>query len=131
MELFKIVGTVALDNSGAIAGIDATVVQAEKAQTKLSKVFTNVGKFAVNAGKVIATGLAVGTAAIAGMTKQSMEAYAEFEQLVGGVETLFGAGGQSLKEYADSVGKSTSEVKDEYMELLKAQKMVFNNADKA
>ena len=68
-----------------------------------------------------ATGLAtLGTAAI--------NSYADFEQLKGGVETLFGAGGQSIGEYAASVGKSVSEIKSEYDGLMTAQAEVMQNA---
>lgn len=71
-----------------------------------------------------ATGItALGTAAI--------KNYADYEQLVGGVETLFGAGGKSLGEYAASVGKSVSQVKDEYDSLMSAQNTVLRNADVA
>ena len=45
----------------------------------------------------------------AAITKSAVEHYADYEQLVGGVETLFGAGGQSLGEYAKSVGKTTTD----------------------
>ena len=63
--------------------------------------------------------------------KQSIEAYANYEQLVGGVETLFGAGGKSLEEYAKSVGKTTKEAEKDYNNLMKAQSAVMDNADKA
>ena len=63
--------------------------------------------------------------------KQSIEAYADYEQLKGGVETLFGAGGKSLEEYAKSVGKSVDEVKGKYNQLMSGQETVLKNADKA
>lgn len=48
--------------------------------------------------------------------------------MAGGVETLFGAGGQSVEEYADTVGKSVAEVQEEYNALMEAQGEVFKNA---
>lgn len=67
----------------------------------------------------------------AAITKNAVESYADYEQLVGGVETLFGAGGQSLEEYAQSVGKTTTDAQKEYDSLMKAQDTVLKNADKA
>ena len=72
----------------------------------------------------------LGAAAIS-LGKDAITSYADYEQLVGGVETLFGAGGQSLEEYAKSVGKSVDEAKGEYDKLLKAQTTVLNNASEA
>lgn len=46
-----------------------------------------------------------------------MSAYADYEQLVGGVKTLFGTEIESVEEYAKSVGKTVDEVKDEYDSL--------------
>lgn len=67
----------------------------------------------------------------AAITKKAVESYADYEQLVGGVETLFGAGGQSLEEYAKSVGKTTTDAQKEYNSLMKAQETVLKNADNA
>ncbi len=67
----------------------------------------------------------------AAITKNAVEQYADYEQLVGGVETLFGAGGQSLGEYAKSVGKTTQDAQKEYDSLMKAQETVLKNADNA
>ena len=47
------------------------------------------------------------------------------------METLFGAGGQSLSEYAKGVGKTTTEAKDEYNNLIKAQEAVIEKANGA
>lgn len=74
------------------------------------------------------------TAIAAGLTavgKSALESYADYEQLVGGVETLFGAGGKSIEEYAESAGKTVDEVRNEYDNLLTAQKTVLEDADNA
>ncbi len=79
--------------------------------------------FAAFSSAVLTTGAAI--------TKSAVEQYADYEQLVGGVETLFGAGGQSLREYAQSVGKTTLEAKEEYRNLMRAQEAVLQNASNA
>ena len=72
----------------------------------------------------------LGAAAI-NLGKQAIESYAEYEQLVGGVETLFGAGGMSVQEYAKSVGKSVGAVQGEYNKLMTAQDTMIKNANNA
>ena len=51
--------------------------------------------------------------------------------MVGGVETLFGAGGKSLEEYAASVGQSVTEAQGQYDKLMAAQSAVMSNAQAA
>ena len=114
MELFKIIGRIAVEGG-----------------EKANKVLEGVGNVAKKAGKVMAAGLAAGATAVAALTKQAVESYAEYEQLVGGVETLFGAGGQNIREYAESVGKTVEEVRKEYNRLMASQNMVMDNAAKA
>lgn len=85
--------------------------------------------------KTITAGITAGVTAAAGgiaaIGTAAVNAYADYEQLVGGVETLFGAGGQSVWDYADSVGKSVNEVREEYGKLMIAQNEVMDNASKA
>ena len=64
--------------------------------------------------------------------KSAISAYGDFEQLKGGIETLFGTGGAAtVEEYADSVGKSVSEVQDEFNMLMEAQTLAMDNAGRA
>ena len=77
------------------------------------------------ASKMVAAG------AVGKIIKDSINAGGELQQSIGGIETLFGAGGRTIEEYAASVGKSTSEVKKEYADLMEAQNEVLSNADKA
>ena len=80
------------------------------------------------AGKFLSGVAIAGTAAIAGLSKSAVSSYAEYEQLIGGVETLFGTQGMTIEQYAQSVGKSVSEVQDKYASLSSAQEAVFANA---
>ncbi len=79
----------------------------------------------------VTAGAAAATAGIAAIGKQALDAYGDYEQLVGGVETLFGAGGRSLEEYAKSVGKTVDAISDEYAELMQAQQDVLDHASEA
>lgn len=81
--------------------------------------------------KAFLTGLGASTVAVGGLVKQSVESYADYEQFIGGVETLFGAGGQSLEEYAKSIGKSVKKATAQYNKLKEAESIVFKNANDA
>lgn len=118
MELFKILGTVAIDNQEAIDGIDDTIDKAEKAHPKLKTAFDKMGSAAVAAGKAIASGLAVGTAAIGALLTKSVEVYAEYEQLVGGVETLFKESADIVLKYAEGAYKTAGLSANKYMETV-------------
>ena len=111
-------------NQDALKGLGK---ESDNAGGKLEK----LGSIAKAAGKAIAASLAAAGTAVVGLAKNAIESYAEYEQLVGGVETLFGAGGKSIEEYAKSVGKTVDEVKDEYDNLMLAQTTVLKNADQA
>lgn len=59
---------------------------------------------------------AVGTAAAA-VGKSAFDAYASYQQLVGGVETLFKASAKDLMAYADNAYKTAGMSANKYMEL--------------
>lgn len=69
-------------------------------------------------GKVAAGAAAAGTAAVASMAKQAVFAYADYEQLVGGVETLFGTASDYVTESAADAFKTAGLSANEYMETV-------------
>ena len=77
-----------------------------------------------------ASALAIGST-VGILAKKAVDSYADNEQLVGGVETLFGAQGMSIEEYATSVGKTVEKVKGKYDSLMKAQDRVMQDAKEA
>ena len=128
MELFRILGKIAIDNAEAKKKIGETGQEGGK----LAKVFSTMGRGAAVAGKAIATGLAVGAGACVGLATAAIKSYGDYEQLVGGVETLFGTrGAKTLQEYADMVGKSVKDVEAEFGMLQEAQSRVMENASNA
>lgn len=117
----KVVIDTELDSSGAKDGIKGLS----------SSIASSAGGAVKNIAKIGTAAVAAGATATAALVKSSVDAYASYEQLRGGIETLFGAGGQSAKEYAKSVGKSTDEAKKDYQQLMNAQNIALKNADKA
>ena len=134
-DLFTLLGKVAVDTQEANESLDDTVDKAEKSESKLSSIGEKIGnglqKLAKAGAVVLAATATVAATALVSLSTKAVRCYADYEQLVGGVETLFGAGGQSIEEYAESVGKSVDDVSDEYNNLMKAQDAVIDHANKA
>jgi hypothetical protein len=70
-------------------------------------------------GKAVAIGSAAigaATVAVGALTKKSVAAYAEFEQLKGGVQKLYGTAADELMEYANNAYKTSGMSANKYME---------------
>ena len=83
-------------------------------------------------GKLVST--IKGVIAAAGLGAALGKALTEgaaLEQSLGGIETLFGAGGQTIEQYAASVGKSVADVTEKYNSLMRSQETMIANADNA
>lgn len=120
----KLIIKTLLDNSLLKSGLSDMNSMVSGASAK-------VGTFAKVGAAAVGTAVAAGTTAAATLVKKSVEGYATFEQMVGGVETLFGAGGQSMEEYAQSTGKTVGEIESKYNSLMTAQTTMLNNANNA
>ena len=93
---------------------------------------TSAGRaFNAKFGTALKAGFTVAAAAMTKLVKESLQEGAALEQSIGGIETLFGAGGKNLQEYADSIGKSAGDAREEYEKLIRAQEEVFFNAENA
>lgn len=83
------------------------------------------------ASRAIEAGVKATVNAVKTIGKEALNSFANYEQLVGGVETLFGAGGKSLVEYVNAVGKYSPEISSQYNDLMAAQNKVMSDADEA
>jgi phage-related protein len=78
---------------------------------------------------VAAAGIGVAIKKVVG---EALSEGAAMQQSIGGIETLFGAGGaNSVQEYARSVGKSVTEVQDTYDSLKASEEKMLAFADNA
>lgn len=134
--------------NGEIIENEKKLNNAEKELSKFSDAEQEAGKHAITFGEMIKANLisdfiksgikdlASGIKQIAGffvdIGKQAFTSYGEMQQLIGGVETLFGTkGAKTVEEYAEMVGKSVNDVKDEFNTLMQSQNQVITNADNA
>lgn len=86
----------------------------------MSSIATGAKKMAATAGKAFLAIGAAATAATVAIVKSSVDAYAEYEQLVGGVETLFKNSSKKVLEYANEAYKTTGQSANEYMQNVTA-----------
>lgn len=88
----------------------------EEAGSKFSNKFSS---FMSSAGSAIATGVkagaAVATAAIVAVGTAALNSYADYEQLVGGVDTLFGDASGTIQKYAAEAYKTSGMSANQYM----------------
>lgn len=119
MELFKLVGEVALTGTDkAKKELDDIGNKGEQSESKLGSAFSKIGSGALKVGKVVAQGLAVGAAGVSALVTAGVASYAEYEQLVGGVDTLFKTSSQKVQEYAKKAYQTAGLSANKYMETV-------------
>lgn len=129
LELFKLFGIIGLKGVDKTKkDLKDTTNTAKNESSKLEKHVSKIGELAPKIGKLAVKGVAAAGAAIGTITKFAVSSYSEYEQLAGGVETLFGAQGLSLKKYAQSIGQTVEQARGKYDQLIQAQTEVMNNA---
>ena len=89
----------------------------DQASDKVSKISSSLKNGLAAAAKVATAAVAAAATAVGAIAKKSLEAYADFEQLTGGVETLFKTSADTVKKYAaDAYTAGLSA--NEYMETV-------------
>lgn len=110
--------------------IDGDAVGKKTGSSMASGIASVLGK----SGAAIAAGFGAAMAGVGAVAKEAFNSFADYQQLTGGIETLFGAGGQSMMDMvtaAKEAGESTQGIVDKYMELKDAQDLVMANASNA
>ena len=113
-NIFELSGKISADNKPANDAIDETTGKAKES----GSIFSTLGNGlkVVGAGMVAVAGVA-GAAAV-GLSKKVIGAYAEYEQLVGGVDTLFKEASSKVQGFADNAYKTAGMSANEYMETV-------------
>ena len=117
------VGEVALDivagkntvNSVVKGAMDDAQNTINKGSTGISGALGKMGSVAGGVAKGISVGIGVASTAIVGLGKQAVNAYGEYEQLVGGVETLFKENASTVITNASNAYKTAGMSANEYM----------------
>ena len=66
----------------------------------------------------MATTIAAASAAVIGLTKKAVDNYASYQQLAGGVETLFGNSADTIKNYAQNAYQTAGMSANAYMQTV-------------
>jgi phage-related protein len=111
MKLFELFATIGLDSSEFDKGVnDAT--------NKGKSLSSSIGSGLATAAKVGGAAIAAAAAGVGALTKASLENYAQYEQLVGGVETLFKSNASTVLAYAENAYKTAGLSANQYMETV-------------
>ena len=115
MNLIELIAKLTLDDAQYEKGISGALAKSKKFAAGAGKAFRGV------AGAVTKIGLAATGAAETGvvaLTKKSLDAYANYEQLVGGVETLFKQSQSKVLAYAENAYTTAGLSANEYMDTV-------------
>ena len=87
----------------------------DQASDKISGLSSKLGNGLKTAAKIGAAAVAAAGTAVVAIGKQAIEQYADYEQLVGGVETLFKQSSDTVMGYAENAYKTAGLSANEYM----------------
>lgn len=125
MDVFDLCAKISLDKSEYEKGLD----DAKKSTGGFLGVFGKVGTVASAVGKgifdvtervvqVSAVATTAGAAAVSALTTLAVNSYANYEQLVGGVETLYKSSADTVQKYAAIAYKTAGMSANDYMETV-------------
>lgn len=118
-DVFELVGRMRIDGADSVRSeLEQTSEAGEQTQSRLSGALGKVGGIVKTVGKVAVAGVGVAAAGIASVTKSAVEAYANYEQLVGGVQKIFGSNAQKVVDNAAKAFKTAGMSANEYMETV-------------
>lgn len=86
--------------------------------SKLKKMLGGLGNAAGTALKGMGVAVGAAGAAFGALSKAAIDSYADYEQLTGGVETLFKASSGAVMEYANNAYKTAGMSANQYMETV-------------
>lgn len=104
-------GTLLFGTKVDATGFNAGVNGMEGAGAKFGSAMKRIGK-------ATAVAFTASAAAVGALTKKSLDLYANYEQLVGGVETLFKDSAGLVQQYAAEAYKTAGMSANEYMETI-------------
>ena len=110
-EIFKLMGTIGVDTSEAESGINKVVSKAKD----LGKTLEGIGSSMKKVGGNLTKGL---TVPVIGAVTASVKAFADLEQAIGGVETLFKDSANSVIKNSESAYVRAGVSGTQYMEQI-------------
>lgn len=96
----------------------SVVIKIKGDDSPFQKVLGKIGSAVNTAVKASAAAVGAASAGVAALGTACINAYADYEQLVGGVETLFKDSAETIHSYADNAYKTAGLSANEYMETV-------------
>jgi len=90
----------------------------KKGESALGKIGSAAGKAALEIGKISLAAVGAASVAVGAVSKAAIDSYANYEQLVGGVETLFSDSADVVKGYAEEAFSTVGMSCNAYMETV-------------
>ena len=103
---------------GLLAEDGSVVIKIKGDDSSFQKVLGKIGSAVNTAVKASAAAVGAASAGVAALGTACINAYADYEQLVGGVETLFKDSADTIQTYADNAYKTAGLSANEYMETV-------------
>ena len=111
MNVFDLVARIRADDSEFRSTLN-------NARGTASSFASTVGKGLLTVTKIGAAAVSAGVAGVTALTKMGIEGYAQYEQLVGGVETLFKESQGIVRAYAENAYMTAGMSANAYMETV-------------
>ena len=140
MDVFDLYAKIALDTSEYEKGLKSASTESKSLASKIGSglqsaastgsnalqkigtaakaVASKVGDVVVATAKIGGAMTAAAATGVAALAKSSLDAYGEYEQLVGGIETLFGESSDIVQSYADNAYRTAGLSANEYMDTV-------------
>lgn len=122
MDVFDLFAKISLDSSEYEKGLKNAKSSASgltglfgKVGSSASTVGKGIFNVATNVAKVSVAATTAGAAAVSALTTLAVNSYADYEQLVGGVETLYKTSADKVQQYAADAYKTAGLSANEYM----------------
>lgn len=90
----------------------------KKGESTLGKIGSAAGKAALEIGKISLAAVGAASAAVGALAKEAIASFGDYEQLIGGVETLFKDSADVIKGYSEEAFRTVGMSANEYMETV-------------
>ena len=110
-SIFDLLAKITLDKSEYERGLN----EAEKSGSRIG---SKIGAGFAKVGKAVAVGIGAASTAVGTLATMSVKGYSDYEQLAGGVETLFKKSSQSVIKNASKAYETAGMSANEYMETV-------------
>lgn len=115
MNVFELFATLGLDKSEYESGLDDAESRGSSFGSKLGSA---LGKGVQVVGAAATAAVGAAATGISALTTQAVQAYGDYEQLVGGVEKIFGDSANTVMQNADEAFRTAGLSANEYMETV-------------